>query len=163
MDKRTSDIPSFDKPPGAIAIDLDGTLLDSSTRLSERSHRALKNCIRQGIPVIIATSRPIRIFNRIFPQDLRERCSFIVMNGAVAKGNPPLSGHYKETFPLETARSIVEFASNFNPDIRVTLELDGYEFGTNYPQADAATLWQRNSATPDMVFFCWRSATTASM
>jgi len=143
-------LPNFDKPPGAIAIDLDGTLLDSQTQFSARNRRALEHCLVRGIPVIIATSRPARIFNRIFPQNLAEGCSFVLMNGAIVKGNPPLSGYFKETLPDEVAQSIVSLASEFDPRIRITLELDGYEFGANWT-ADATTLWQRNSASPDMV------------
>lgn len=67
-----SGLPFFPKVPKAIAIDLDGTLLDSQTRLSPRSRLALENCLELGIPVIIATSRPARIFKRIFPEDLAE-------------------------------------------------------------------------------------------
>ena len=143
-------LPSFNKPPSAIAIDLDGTLLDSQTRLSARNRRAVEYCLARGIPVIIATSRPARIFNRIFPQDLAKGCSFILMNGAIVKGNPPLSGYFKEMLPKEITRSIIDIASKFHPDIRITLEIEGYEFGANWT-ADPATLWQRNSASPDMV------------
>ncbi len=143
-------LPAFSKLPGAVAIDLDGTLLNSQTQLSGRNRKVLERCIKRNIPVIIATSRPARIFNRIFPQDLATNCSFILMNGAIAKGNPPLSGYFKETLPNEFAQSIVSLASEFDSRIRITLELDGYEFGANWT-ADSATLWERNSATPDMV------------
>lgn len=144
-------LPIFDRPPGAIAIDLDGTLLNSQTRLSDRNHRALEDCIKRGIPVIIATSRPARIFNRIFPQDLAAGCSLAIMNGAIVKGSPPLSGYFKEVLPDDIARGIIDLAVTFDPGIRITLELDGYDFGANWT-ADSDTLWQRNSATPDMVF-----------
>ncbi|MBI4296104.1 MAG: HAD family hydrolase [Chloroflexi bacterium] len=144
-------LPEFDSPPKAIAIDLDGTLLDSQGRLSERNDKAIEKCIAQGIPVVIATSRPARIVNRIFPQDLAARCSFVIMSGAIAKGNPPLSGYFKESLPEGLARRIIDLALKFDPGIRITVELDGYEFGANWT-ADAATLWQKNSATPDMVF-----------
>ena len=78
-------LPGFEKPPAAIAIDLDGTLLNSRTQLSERNHAAINKCLERGIPVIIATSRPARIFNRIFPPDLAVGCSMAVMNGAIVK------------------------------------------------------------------------------
>lgn len=143
-------LPNLDHSPGAIAIDLDGTLLDSQARLSARNHRALEQCLAKDIPVIIATSRPIRTFNRVFPKELAAGCSLAVMNGAIVTGNPPLSGYFKETLPEEIAQSIIDFALEFAPDIRVTIELDGYEFGANWT-ADHTTLWQRNSATPDMV------------
>jgi Cof subfamily protein (haloacid dehalogenase superfamily) len=143
-------LPNLNHFPSAIAIDLDGTLLDSQARLSPRNQRALEQCLTQDIPVIIATSRPVRTFNRVFPKDLAAGCSLAVMNGAIVTGNPPLSGYFKETMPKEIVQSIIDLASEFAPDIRVTIELDGYEFGANWT-ADPITLWERNSATPDMV------------
>ena len=41
-----------------IALDLDGTLLDSEKRLSPGNLAALTDCIRQGIQVVPATGRP---------------------------------------------------------------------------------------------------------
>jgi Cof subfamily protein (haloacid dehalogenase superfamily) len=143
-------IPDFKTIPRAIAIDLDGTLLNSQTQLSERNHRALERCIAHGIPVIIATSRPARIFNRIFPDNMRKGCSLVIMNGAVTKGVPPLSGHYRVSLPGDATKAIVKWAFGSTSRVRVTLELEGFEFATNW-NWDPETLWQRNSATPDMV------------
>jgi Cof subfamily protein (haloacid dehalogenase superfamily) len=143
-------IPDFKTLPRAVAIDLDGTLLNSRTELSERNHRALEPCIAHGIPIIIATSRPTRIFNRIFPQDLRQKCSYIVMSGAVAKGNPPLSGNYKEQLSDTVIRGVIDCAKTFDSQVHIVLEIDGYEFGVNWA-LDYSMLWQINSATPDMV------------
>lgn len=142
--------PDFKKIPRAIAIDLDGTLLNSRTELSERNYHALEQCIARGIPVIIATSRPARIFNRILPQDLRQKCSYIVMSGAVAKGNPPLSGHHKEPLSDTVLKGVIDCAKTFDPQVHIVLEIDGYEFGVNWA-LDYSMLWQINSATPDMV------------
>jgi len=36
---------------GLIALDLDGTLLDSQKNLSERNRRALERCARMGIQI----------------------------------------------------------------------------------------------------------------
>jgi Cof subfamily protein (haloacid dehalogenase superfamily) len=143
-------LPDFQILPRAIAIDLDGTLLDGQTRISEPNCVALEKCIFHGIPVIIATSRPARIFDRIFPKDLAKNCSLVIMNGAVAKGNPPLSGYFKEMLSEPIVRGIIKLALEFSPQTRITMELDGYEFGANW-SADPATLWERNSATPDML------------
>jgi len=143
-------LPTFPSIPHAIAIDLDGTLLNSRTELTGRTRRALERCLEHGIPVIVATSRPARIFNRIFPQDLARRCSYVLMNGALAVGNPPLSGNYRQALPQELLNGILDCARRLDASVRITIEIDGYEFGTNMP-TDAATLWQRNSATPDMV------------
>ena len=143
-------LPKFEKLPGAIAIDLDGTLLNSHTQLSERNHTALQNCIELGIMVIIATSRPVRIFNRIFPQDLAARCSLVVMNGALAVGRFPLSGKIKQILPEKIIRGIINTALGYDSHTRITIEIEGYEFGTNWTW-DKETLWQRNSTTSEMV------------
>ncbi|MEE8413749.1 MAG: HAD family hydrolase [Dehalococcoidales bacterium] len=146
-------LPIFNSRPSAIAIDLDGTLLDSKTQLSARSRTAVEKCAAMGIPVIIATSRPARIFNRIFPQDLASVCSLVIMNGAIAIGKAPLSGYFKEPLPEKVTRDIIDLALRFDSAISITLELDGYEFGANWiDKADPDRLWQRNSATPEMLF-----------
>jgi len=149
MDSRR-DIPRFLGLPHAVAVDLDGTLLNSQTQLSDRNRRGLEQCIEHDIPVIIATSRPARVFNRVFPRGLAQKCSFVLLNGAIATGNPPLSGHFKETLPDDVLPSLVECALSIDPHIRIYVEIDGLEFGTN-AIIDPDTLWQTNSATPDMV------------
>jgi hypothetical protein len=43
-------LPEFNRPPDAVAVDLDGTLFGSNTFLSTRNREALERCIKQGIP-----------------------------------------------------------------------------------------------------------------
>lgn len=42
-----------------IALDLDGTLLDSSKRLSERNYKALVRCMEKGIEIVPTTGRTV--------------------------------------------------------------------------------------------------------
>ena len=42
-----------------IAIDLDGTLLNSKSRISVRNKEAIKKCLKSGIKVILSTGRSI--------------------------------------------------------------------------------------------------------
>ena len=42
-----------------IALDLDGTLLDSEKHLSEENRRALEQCARLGIHIVPATGRAV--------------------------------------------------------------------------------------------------------
>jgi Cof subfamily protein (haloacid dehalogenase superfamily) len=143
--------PEFTQLPRAIAIDLDGTLLNSRSKISERNRTALENCINRKIPVIIATSRPIRtVIKHLLGEALAQKCSLVLMNGAVTMGTPPLSGSFREMLPVDIAREVIDFASSVNPKIRIAIEIDGYDFGASWT-TDAATLWQRNAATPDMV------------
>jgi len=142
-------LPSFESTPRAVAIDLDGTLLNSQSHLSERNRLALEGCIAHGIPVVIATSRPARTTRRLFDDKLLNRCSLVLMNGAFARAAPPLSGVIREALPSAVIRDIINLTLAMEPEARVTLELDGYEFGTNRPR-DPDELWKVNAATPDM-------------
>ena len=152
-------LPQFAKLPSAVAIDLDGTLLNSKTQLSERNRIALEKCMERGIPIIIATSRPARIFDRIFPSELAVRCSLVIMNGAIAIGRTPLSGRITQILPENMIRGIISTAREYDSHTRITIEIDGYDFATNLEGYDFTekgslnkeTLWQRNSATPEMV------------
>ncbi len=143
-------LPEFEKIPDAIAIDLDGTLLNGQTQLSYRNRQAIEKCTGYGIPIIIATSRPARSINRFLGNRITSICSIVMMNGAIAVGNPPLSGYHREIIPEETAREIISLALSIESEIAITIELDGYKFGANWT-ASPESLWLRNSATAEMV------------
>lgn len=143
-------LPVFHELPRAVAIDLDGTLLNSETKLSERNRTAIEACLTRGIPVVIATSRPARTIRRVIGDSLWDKCSLIIMNGAMAWGVPPLSGEFREPFPPEIARGAIGLLMNMGPDVRLYIELEGWEFGTNW-NSSPEELWQRNAATQDMV------------
>ena len=143
-------LPKFVKLPGAIAIDLDGTLLNSHTQLSERNRIALEKCMRYGIPIVIATSRSERGIRRVIGDDLADACSLVMANGAIGKGRVPLSGFVRETIPAGVATNIVEFTLKTEPAVRIVVEIDGFDFGCNM-QDTPEKLWELNLATPDMV------------
>ena len=150
MENPTVNLPRFERLPRTVAIDLDGTLLNSRTRVSERNAAAVSRCASSGIPVIIATSRPARTARRALGDDLSAVCSFIIMNGAVAWTAPPLVGTVKLAFPEEVTRGIIALLERHEPEVRLTLEIDGYEFGSNIPRT-AEELWRVNAATPEMM------------
>jgi Cof subfamily protein (haloacid dehalogenase superfamily) len=143
-------LPKFTKLPGAIAIDLDGTLLNSQTQLSDRNRLVLEKCIERGIPVIVATSRSERHMRRVIGCELSNACSLVMANGSNAKGRAPLSGLVRETIPADVATNIVELILKTEPAVRVVIEIDGFDFGCNM-QGTPEQLWELNSATPDMV------------
>ena len=142
-------LPVFKKCPGAVAIDLDRTLFDSRTRLSPRNRRAMEMCLDLNIPIIIATSRPARAVRRFLGEELSDRCSLVLLNGAIAVASPPLSGNIKESIAAGLAVKIIDDILRMEPEMRITVEVDGYWFGTNLPR-DPEELWEYNSATPDM-------------
>jgi HAD superfamily hydrolase (TIGR01484 family) len=143
-------LPDFERCPRAVAVDLDGTLLDSDSRLSERTRAAVEACMGQGIAVAIATSRPLRTMRRRVGAHMADGCSLVLMNGALGVGRPPLSGSIRERISADTAGDIVSLLADLDPSVRITVELEGLEFGANW-SADPETLWRMNAATPDMV------------
>lgn len=143
-------LPEFEKNPDAVAIDVDGTLLDSNSVLSERNREAIKSCIGCGVPVIIATSRSARSTRHILGTELWDTCSLVLLNGSVASGNPPLTGSYREILPDEIARGIIGCALEFEPETKISVEVDGFKFGVNW-EVDYSILRQMGTPTPDMV------------
>ena len=71
----------------ALAIDLDGTILGPGAVLSERTMKAVKNCIARGIKIIIATGRPIEGAEP-FRSTLGAEGPMIYFNGAVVADMP---------------------------------------------------------------------------
>lgn len=142
-------LPDFKKQPGAIVLDIDGTLLNSKSKLSVRNFNAINRCLAAGIPVVIATSRPARAVRRLLGMGLMNACSLVMQNGAIGIGNPPLSGQIKEVIPRKIVLDLIGAVKEMEPEIRITLELEGEAFGTNNPR-DPESLWEINSATPDM-------------
>ena len=135
--------------PKAVAIDLDGTLLDSHGEISPRTHLALELCTETGLAVIIATARPARWMPRLFTEKELAAFSFINQNGSVVRASPPFSGSHKVEIPPGVLDAALATLQTLEPDIRLTLEIEGCEFGGNV-SADPDRLWARNAATPDM-------------
>lgn len=142
-------LPSFSRPPDAVALDMDGTLLDNQSRLSARTANALEKCLGKGLPIVIATSRAHRSVRRLVGESVTNRCSLVTQNGSFGLGRSPLSGCIREIIPLETARDLMASSLAIEPEICITIEMEGETFGTNNPR-DPASLWEMNSATPDM-------------
>jgi Cof subfamily protein (haloacid dehalogenase superfamily) len=67
-----------------LALDIDGTLLDSNGTLPEANRRAIGAAIAQGVEVALATGRRYDFARPIFEQ-LPEPLTLILSNGAVVK------------------------------------------------------------------------------
>jgi Cof subfamily protein (haloacid dehalogenase superfamily) len=143
-------LPAYEKPPGAVALDLDGTLFNSQLEISERTRWALERCLKHGLPLILATARPERSVIRFCGQALVERCSLVLSNGALARGVQPLSGEADYPLNADLARAVVDFVLEREPSTQLTVEIKGFEFGMNR-HPEAAELWEVNSARPEML------------
>jgi Cof subfamily protein (haloacid dehalogenase superfamily) len=67
-----------------VALDIDGTLLDTSNRLSEANAAAVRETVARGVPVVLATSRWFYLARRT-AQELGLTTPLICHNGALVK------------------------------------------------------------------------------
>jgi HAD superfamily hydrolase (TIGR01484 family) len=65
-----------------IALDLDGTLLDSEGRIPDANREALARAIEAGVEVALATGRRYDFARRIF-ESLPRPLTLILSNGAI--------------------------------------------------------------------------------
>ncbi|QHA91541.1 Cof-type HAD-IIB family hydrolase [Bacillus sp. N1-1] len=100
--------------PHLIAIDLDGTLLNSEKNISERTKSVIFEAKRQGHHVAIATGRPYRASVRYY-NELALDSPIVNFNGAFV--HHPLDrsfGTHHSPMELTTAKSIVSSCSDIN-------------------------------------------------
>lgn len=94
-----------------IALDLDGTLLDSASQVSEENWRAVAEAAGRGIEMVLITGRRFD-FARPIAEKLPVALPLIANNGAVIKS---LDGttHYRALLPCSTARAVLEATRRF--------------------------------------------------
>jgi Cof subfamily protein (haloacid dehalogenase superfamily) len=88
-----------------IALDIDGTLLDSASELPAGNCRAIEAAVERGIEVALVTGRR---FDFALPIALQIPCplTMIVNNGAVVKSKDGVT-HWRHLLPHHTARSVL--------------------------------------------------------
>ncbi len=98
-------------PIKLIAMDLDGTLLDSRGKLPDENVKAVAEAAENGVKIVIVTGRR---FNsaRLSTQALRCDVDFITSNGALIKSR---SGEtcYRKLLPAGVARQVLEFTAEY--------------------------------------------------
>lgn len=89
-----------------IAIDIDGTLLDSQWRLPEANQRAVSEATSLGVEVVLVTGRR---FDFALPVARKLTCplTLIVNNGALIKSQDGTT-HLRHLLARETARRVLE-------------------------------------------------------
>lgn len=92
-------------PPKLIALDLDGTLLPASKRLSERSRRVLAAMASQGTAITLATGKFLHLARR-YSEELALRTPIIALDGARVGGNG--SGLVERCIARETVLDLLE-------------------------------------------------------
>jgi Cof subfamily protein (haloacid dehalogenase superfamily) len=94
------------RPPRLVATDIDGTLVDSSGRLSARTREVLDRLDEAGIPLVVVTARPLRWMTELWPVVGRHGVG-IVSNGAIVYDVPEDRIHELEGIEVEAGLALV--------------------------------------------------------
>lgn len=98
-------------PIKLIAMDIDGTLLDSASRLSDDNSRTVAEAAARGIEILLVTGRRFhsaRAIADMLPCEL----GFIVNNGSVLKSKDGVT-QQRHLLPWETARRVLNETAEF--------------------------------------------------
>lgn len=104
-----------------LALDLDGTLLDSDGQVSSRNRAAIEGALQQGIRTVLVTGRgvdtPIRI-----SRELNLNLPVICCHGALTKdfGANKTLGHIP--IPLQYAKPMIEYAESHGLSVAIYSE-----------------------------------------
>ena len=106
-----------------IAIDIDGTLLDSQFRVSEANLAALRRAHQDGVEILLVTGR-----RHVFAMPIAETLGFdlwlISSNGAVTKST--CGEHFfTDKLPATTARKLLRHMEEFRGNVVLTFEREG--------------------------------------
>ena len=89
-----------------IALDIDGTLLDSASQVPEANRRAIEAAAANGIEIALVTGRRFD-FALPIAQQIPCPLTMIVNNGAVVKSKDGKT-HLRRMLPHQTARAVLQ-------------------------------------------------------
>ncbi|QNK58534.1 HAD family hydrolase [Paenibacillus sp. PAMC21692] len=120
----------------AIALDLDGTLLNSAKEVSARNRAAVLRVLEKGLRVIIATARPPRSVAELLPSELLERASIVCYNGAIVRDRAAgIDEHYPMT--SEVTAEVIRYCGEYLPTAHLSVEVND-KWYANRDLADGA-------------------------
>ena len=91
-----------------IASDMDDTLLNSDTKISERNAAAIRKAIDKGIIFMIATGR-MYVSVKPFADALGLDVPLVTYNGALVKGSKSGKVFFEHPLKLETALELLAY------------------------------------------------------
>ena len=105
-----------------VAIDLDGTLLNSAKRISDQTIEALQCLPEQGVRVVISSARPPRSVRHIY-QMLRLDTYQINYNGALIWDEPKRQTVFHQPMDCALVRRMIDRVRGQYPQALVTCEI----------------------------------------
>jgi Cof subfamily protein (haloacid dehalogenase superfamily) len=107
-------------PIKLIAMDIDGTLLDSRGQLPEKNARAVAEAASRGLEIVLVTGRRFD-FARPIADELKCDLHLIVNNGALIKSKNGET-HQQLLLPSDTARQVLEATAEFRANAGVVFD-----------------------------------------
>lgn len=127
----------------AMVFDIDGTLLDSTGRMSQSTLGALRACDEQGILLYLATARPRRLVFR--PREAQRDIDFLLQrgvfyNGAVAFDDElDYAGHWAMAASLVS--EVTDYLVSAVPQTQITLQYSDEYHSFRLPISDEILTW----------------------
>jgi hypothetical protein len=107
----------MNQPPiKLLAVDIDGTLLDSKYKITSATREAISKAVRQGVIVTLVTGRRFLIA-RPFAVELGLTTPLILHNGALIKDVHTLEVWHYDPLEQPPARQVIELAREHEIDI----------------------------------------------
>jgi Cof subfamily protein (haloacid dehalogenase superfamily) len=130
-----------------IAMDIDGTLLDSKTQLPEANVRAIVEAAERGIEILLITGRRFD-FARTVSDLISCDMHLIVSNGALIKSKSGET-HQRRLLPASIALQVVEALPQYLPEAAVVFDRPGekqvFLERINYDDPYRGRYFRRNS------------------
>ncbi|MFV0388330.1 MAG: Cof-type HAD-IIB family hydrolase [Pyrinomonadaceae bacterium] len=108
-----------------LALDLDGTLLDSAGKVPETNILAIRNAERAGVLVTLATGRRFRDAS-VVAKEVRFNAPIVTHNGALIKFVDSLETVSATLLPPETAGKIIEIGKKLGFEPLVSTDPNGW-------------------------------------
>ena len=113
-------IPPVTLPIRLIAVDIDGTLIDSTLEVPPANLQALRRAHEAGVHIVLVTGRRHR-----FAMPVAEQLGFdfclISSNGAITRSTTGES-HYADMLPRDTAYKLCEYMADFSGSTVLTFD-----------------------------------------
>ena len=121
--RRTKDQGQGTKGVRLLAVDLDGTLLDSRSEISQANRQAVAEASARGVKVVIVTGRRFHSA-RPFVAQLPCPVTVISSNGARI-GTPSGEVLYQNFLPCQVARHVLKITHDYRPYAVAIFDLPG--------------------------------------
>jgi Cof subfamily protein (haloacid dehalogenase superfamily) len=112
----------LDRPIRLVAIDLDGTLLNDSKQVSDRTLGAVAGLPQRGVKVVISTARPPRSVRHIYRQLALDSFQ-INYNGALIWDEPRAQPVFHRPMAGSLVRELIGTARQTYADLLVSCEV----------------------------------------